>query len=46
MESAIYVDTRPPYLEEIAGKPYPTNYMPLIFPKYDGITRNTKEHIR
>nr|POE89448.1 hypothetical protein CFP56_01804 [Quercus suber] len=46
MESAIYVDTRPPYPEEIAGKPYPASYTPFIFLKYDGITRNAREHIR
>ena len=46
MESAVYIDTRPPYLEEIAGRPYPANYPPPIFPKYNGITRNDKEHIR
>ena len=46
MESVVYVDTRPPYLEEIARKPYPTNYTPPIFPKYDGIIRNAREHIR
>ena len=46
MESAVYVDTRPPYPEEIAGKPYLANYTPPLFPKYDGITRNVKEHIR
>ena len=46
MESAVYINTRPPYLEEIAGRPYPANYPPPIFPKYDGITRNDKEHIR
>ena len=46
MESAVYVDTRPLYPEEITGKPYPANYTPPIFPKYDGITGNTREHIR
>ena len=46
MESAVYVDTRPPYPKEIAGKSYPANYTHLIFPKYDGITGNTREHIR
>ena len=46
MESAVYVDTRPFYIEEIAGKPYPTNYTPFIFPKYDGIIGNAIEHIR
>ena len=28
MESAVYVDTRPSYPKEIAGKPYPANYTP------------------
>ena len=46
MENAVYIDTRPPYPEEIARKPYPANYMPSIFPWYDGITRNAREHIR
>ena len=46
MESVVYVDTRPPYPEEIAGKPYPAKYTPPIFPKYDGITENAREHIR
>ena len=46
MESTAYVDTRPPYFEEIDGKPYPINYTPLIFPKYDGMTGNAREHIR
>ena len=39
MESVVYVDTRPPYPKEIVGKPYPTNYTPPIFPKYNSITR-------
>jgi len=30
----------------MARKPYATNYTPLIFPKYDGMIRNAKEHIR
>ena len=46
IESTVYVDTRPPYSEEAFGKPYPINYTPLIFPKYDGITGNAREHIR
>ena len=46
MESTVYVDTRPPYPEEIAGKPYPANYTPPIFPKHDGIIGNAREHIR
>ena len=46
MESVVYVDTKPPYPEEIAGKPYPANYTPSIFPKYDGITGNAREHIK
>ena len=46
MESVVYVDTRPPYPEKIAGKPYPANYTPPIFLKYDGITGNSREHIR
>lgn len=44
--SAVYVDIKPLYPEEIAGRPYPANYTPLIFPKYDGMTGNTREHIR
>ena len=46
MESAVYVDTRPSYPKEIAGKPYPANYTPPIFPRYDCITGNAREHIR
>ena len=46
MESAVYIDTRPPYLEEIVGKPYPANYTPPIFLKYNGIMGNIREHIR
>ncbi|KAK7856691.1 aspartic proteinase cdr1 [Quercus suber] len=46
MESAIYVETRPPCPKEIVGKPYPANYTPPILHKYDGITRNAREHIR
>ena len=29
----------------MARKPYPANYTPPIFPKYDGMVRNAKEHI-
>nr|POE66823.1 hypothetical protein CFP56_52033 [Quercus suber] len=36
----------PPYPKEVAGKPYPVNYTPPIFPKYDGMTMNVREHIR
>ena len=46
MESVVDVDTRLLYLEEIVGKPYPTNYTPPIFPKYDGLEGNDREHIR
>ena len=46
MESVVYVDTRPSYHEEKARKPHAANYTPPIFPKYDGMTRNAKEHIR
>ena len=46
MGSAVYVDTRPPYPEEIVGKPYLVNYTPPIFPKYDGMIGNAREHIR
>ena len=45
MESVVYVDTKPPYPKEIAGKPYPANYTP-IFAKYDGIIRNAREFIK
>jgi len=34
------------YPEKMAKKPYPTNYTPPIFPKYDDMIRNAKEHIR
>ena len=46
MESVVYVDTRPLYPEEIAGKPYPANYTPPIFLKYDGIIGSVREHIK
>ena len=46
MESAVYVDTRPPYLEEIVGKPYLANYTPPKFLKYNGITGNARENIK
>jgi len=46
VKSSAYIDTRPPYLEEMARKPYPTNYMPPIFPKYDGMIGNARDHIR
>ena len=46
LESIVYVDTRPSYPEEVARKPYPVNYTPLIFPKYDDMTGNAREHIR
>nr|POF05814.1 hypothetical protein CFP56_47480 [Quercus suber] len=35
----------PFHLEEIAGRPYPTNYTP-IFPKYDCMTGNARKHFR
>ena len=44
--STIYIDTRPPYSEEVVGKPYPANYTPPIFPKYDGMAGNAREHIK
>ena len=44
--STVYIDTRPPYSEEVVGKPYPTNYTPPIFPKYDGMAGNAREHIK
>ena len=46
LESAIYIDTRPLYLEEIARRPYLANYTFPIFSKYDGIAGNVREHIR
>ena len=46
METAVYVDTRPPYPKEIVGKHYLANYASHIFPKYDGMTRNARKHIR
>ena len=42
----VEIDMRPPYLEEMARKPYPTNYIPPIFPKYDDVVGNAKKHIR
>ena len=46
VESTVYVDTKPPYSEKVAGKPYPVNYTPPIFPKYDGMAGNSREHIK
>ena len=46
MESAVYIDTRPPYPKEIARKPYPAKYTPPIFPNYDSIKGNARERIR
>lgn len=45
-ESSTYIDTRPPHLEEMARKPYPTNYIAPISPKYDGMVGDAREHIR
>ena len=45
-KSFAYIDTRPPYPKEMARKPYPTNYTPPIFPKYDGMVGNAREHIK
>ena len=30
----------------MAGRPYPVNYTPPIFPKYNGMIGNAREHIR
>jgi len=46
LESVVYVDTKPPYSKEIAGTSYLANYTPPIFPKYDGMTGNAREHIK
>ena len=46
MESSTYIDIRPPYLEEMARKPYPANYTPAIFPKYNGMIGNARKHIK
>ena len=46
VESFVYIDIRPPYPEEMAIKPCPTNYTPPIFPKFEGVARNAREHIR
>ena len=43
-KSSAYIDTRPPYAEEMARKPYHANYTPLIFPKYDGMCRHSILH--
>ena len=45
-KSTVYIDTKPSHSKEVAGKPYPTNYTPPIFPKYDGMAGNVREHIR
>ena len=44
-KSPAYIDTRPPYPKKIARKSYPTNYTTPIFPKYDGMAGNAKQHI-
>ena len=46
LESDVYVDSRPPYPKEIAERPCLANYTPPIFPKYDSMTGNAREHIR
>lgn len=46
MESSAYIDTRPSYPKEMARRSYLVNYTPPIFPKYDGLARNAREHIR
>ena len=46
VESFVYIDIRPPYPKEMAIKPCPTNYTPPIFPKFEGVARNAREHIR
>ena len=46
VESFAYIDTRPPYPEEMARKPYCASYTPLIFLKYNGMIGNAIEHIR
>lgn len=45
-KSFVYIDTRPPYHEEMARNPYLANYTPPIFHKYDGTNRNAREHIK
>ena len=45
-ESSAYINTRPPYPEEMTRKPYPTNYITPIFPKYGDLVGNAREHIR
>ena len=44
-ERFAYIDTRSPNLEVMGRKPYPMNYTPPIFPKYDGIVWNARKHI-
>lgn len=46
LESTVYIDTRPSYPEEVAGRPYPANYTLPIFSKYDSMIGNAREHIR
>ena len=46
VKSIVYINTRPPYPEEVAGRLYPVNCTPPIFPKYNGMVGNTREHIR
>ena len=46
LESAVFVDTKSFYPEEITRRPYPAKYTPPIFPKYDGMIGNAREHIK
>ena len=44
--SSAYIDIRPFHPKEMARRSYPTNCTPSIFPKYDGLVGNAREHIR
>nr|POF03727.1 hypothetical protein CFP56_06646 [Quercus suber] len=46
VKSTVYINTRPPYPEEVAGRLYPVNYTPPIFPKYDVMAGNARVHIK
>ena len=46
VKSIVYINTKPPYPEEVVGRLYLVNYTPSIFPKYAGMAGNAKEHIR
>ena len=45
-DSFAYINMRSPYPEEMARKPYCASYTPPIFPNYNDMIGNAREHIR